>query len=184
MNENSLEISIPSTNWENVNITIPNDCTSEIKDGKIILTKKKDSLELIPKSWEELRMVSGVYISSGSRIEITYNLPAVSTNKSTIPLGLGSSVLALIQLLQLRNKTWECTDSKPSDTHTHLIWAIVPNKKLENTILTVRTASPLHVVAVNTLSPYIFAFSKETVADIFLKYHSALLLEISKLYAF
>jgi len=180
VNENNLEISIPSTNWENVNITIPNDCTSEIKDGKIILTKKKNSLELIPKSWEELETVSGEYIYSGFRIESSYDIPTVLTNKSTIPRGLGSSVLAFIQLLQLRNRTWECTNSKPSDAH--IIWAIVPN--LENTIIAVQTAPSLHVIAVNNLSPYIFAFSKETVAHIFLKYHSALLLEMSKVYAF
>ena len=57
-----------------------------------------------PKTWEDLRNVSGDYIDDCSRIWSLEIEEAFKTNKNTIPDGLGQSVLDLIQLLQVRDR--------------------------------------------------------------------------------
>lgn len=70
----------------------------------------KEELEAkeLPKSWEELKYIKGSYINNNSKIIISYNQIITSDwNKGCFPTeSLAKGVLALAQLLQLRNAWW------------------------------------------------------------------------------
>lgn len=141
----------------------------EIKDGKVTLVYKGDPLDEMPKSWEELEKVSGEYINGDAEIEGTGDncLTDEDDNKNIIPKGLGKPMLALIQLLQLRNKTWKVTNSKPNKNEAFM--AITYNTLSNN----------LGIFDVSTNHP--MKFSSEVVALKFLEYHKDLLWEAREL---
>jgi len=153
---------------ENINIEIPKGYVPEIKDGKVTLVYKGNPLDEMPKSWEELEKVSGEYINEDAEIEGTGDdcLTDEDDNKNIIPKGLGRPMLALIQLLQLRNRTWEVTNSKPT---CDCPWVITYNGLSD--ILERFTSSTNHSMK----------FSSEVVALRFLEYHKDLLWEAREL---
>ena len=69
---------------------------------KIVFKKISDNL---PKTWEELKNISGYYISSSSEIIDSSLINARDSTKNTFPTKeLAEAVLALAQLLQLRDR--------------------------------------------------------------------------------
>lgn len=90
----------------------------EIPEGYIIdeekstFTKiifKKDSKKMLPKTWEELQRVKGFYVSSDCHIN-SFDSICDTSAKNTVPTKeLTEAMLALCQLLQLRdsyNDNW------------------------------------------------------------------------------
>lgn len=157
---------------ENINIEIPEGYIPEIKDGKVTLVYKGDPLDEMPKSWEELEKVSGEYINEDAEIEGTGDncLTDEDDNKNIIPKGLGKPMLALIQLLQLRNRTWEVTDSKPKHTRDHLAFSILYNREEDKLV---STGSIIYNA--------VMTFKIEPVAKRFLELHKDLLWEAREL---
>ncbi len=154
---------------ENINIEIPKGYVPELKDGKITLIYKGDPLDEMPKSWKECGGLYGEYITVNSGILSADDLCAkYDENKNIIPKGLGKPMLALIQLLQLRNKTWEVTDSKPA--HKDEFTAVIFNC-YNNTIDSCWSRFTSHPIK----------FSKEAVAKRFMEYHKELLWEAREL---
>lgn len=152
---------------ENINIEIPEGYVPEIKDGKVTLVYKGYPLDEMPKNWEELGRIGGEYIKSDSIIHILqHNELALPYNKNIIPRGLGEPILALIQLLQLRNRTWEVTNSKPT---RDCPWVIAYNS-LSDTLERF-TSSTNHSMK----------FSSEVVTLKFLELHKDLLWEAREL---
>lgn len=86
----------------------------QIPEGYEIDTEKSTFTKIIfkkslswPKNWEDLKVVEGFYISSNSSILTTRSVPT-DTSKNTIPTeSLTTAMLALSQLLQLRNYIWK-----------------------------------------------------------------------------
>lgn len=69
---------------------------------KIVFKKISNNL---PKTWEELKNIYGYYISSSSEITPSSVINAINYTKNIFPTKeLAEAVLALAQLLQLRDK--------------------------------------------------------------------------------
>lgn len=86
---------------ENIPIEIPKGYVPEIKDGKVTLVYKGDPLDEMPKSWEELKTVTGEYICGDGSLSDFGSYACKEMHKYIIPKGLGLPMLALTQLLQL-----------------------------------------------------------------------------------
>jgi len=158
-NESNKEIKMKK---ENIEIEIPKGYVSELKDGKVTLIYKGDPLDEIPKSWKELGRIGGEYINGDAEINgMEDGCDTVGHNKNIIPKGLGNPMLALIQLLQLRNRTWEVTDSKPKGDMFPVVYDPIEG------CLSVKdsTHSFNHPIK----------FSKKEVSVRFLEYHKELL---------
>jgi hypothetical protein len=152
---------------ENINIEIPKGYVPELKDGKITLVYKGSPLDDMPKSWKELEKIGGEYINEDAEINGTRDgCDTDVDNKNIIPKGLGKPILALIQLLQLRNRTWEVTNSKPT---CDCPWVISYNG-LSDTIERFTTSTN-----------HSMKFSSEMVALKFSEYHRDLLWEAREL---
>jgi len=153
---------------ENIPIEIPKGYVPEIKDGKVTLVYKGNPLDEMPKNWEELGRIGGEYIKHDSIIHILqHNELALPNNKNIIPRGLGEPILALIQLLQLRNRTWEVTNSKPNKDE---VFRAITYDTFHN---------GLDIFSTSTNHP--MKFSSKMVASIFLEYHKDLLWEAREL---
>ena len=69
---------------------------------KIVFKKISNNL---PKTWEELKIISGYYISSSSEITPSSLIDISNSAKNTFPtIELAEAALALAQLLQLRDR--------------------------------------------------------------------------------
>jgi len=69
-----------------------------------------NELDNLPESWEELEELTGEYISEGSDVRIAIEHSTRAYFKNIVPKGYGEPMLALCQLLQLRdryNGDWE-----------------------------------------------------------------------------
>jgi len=153
---------------ENINIEIPKGYVPEVKDGKVTLVYKGDPLDEMPESWKKLEFLSGEYITNDAEIlDVDNTTNSVSLNKNIIPKGLGKPILALIQLLQLRNRTWEVTDSKPKGDMFPVIYDLIEG------CLSVKDST-------NSFNHPI-KFSKKEVSVQFLEYHKELLWEAREL---
>lgn len=59
----------------------------------------------LPKTWEDLKYISGAYISALSYIDTTNSIETIPSAKNTFPTKeLAEAALALAQLLQLRDR--------------------------------------------------------------------------------
>lgn len=152
---------------ENINIEIPKGYVPEVKDGKVTLIYKGDPLDEMPKSWKELKTVTGEYFCGDCSISEVGSYDCKEAHKDVIPKGLGKPMLALIQLLQLRNKTWEVTNSKPNKDE---VFRTIAYDTLRNN---------LEIFDVSTNHP--MKFSSKMVASRFLEYHKDLLWEAREL---
>jgi len=152
---------------ENIIIDIPKGFTPELKDGKITLVYTDTPLNNIPKSWEGLGMITGEFITAQSGItNINNPVFAITPNQNVISSGLGKPMLAFIKLLQLRNRTWEITDSKPK-WKGETVYVLKYNA-LYDTVTTEQNIRAIH-------SP--ISFSNPEVTNKFLEYHKDLLYE-------
>jgi hypothetical protein len=153
---------------ENINIEIPKGYVPELKDGKVTLVYKGDSLDKMPKSWEELRTVTGEYICGDDNISEARSYDCKKMYKDVIPKGLGKPMLALIQLLQLRNRTWEVTDTKPPDSNgSYNIYFNKSDGRVEG--------------GRSNIAHSVMSFDSEKVRDRFMEYHRDLLWEAREL---
>jgi len=151
-------------------IGVPKNYTVSVEKNIITLHEnvvdKEDIVEL-PTSWEDLKSVGGEYICADSMIKSTASgLNTYSNNRNIIPRGYGKAILALIQLLQLRDRVWELTDSRP-----------IPEKSYY--FISMGLAGELDVYTGVAVSYKAFplSFASKKIAKQFLKYHSALILE-------
>ena len=154
---------------ENINIEIPKGYVPELKDGKITLVYKGSPLDDMPKSWKELEKNGGEYINEDAEINGTRDgCDTDVDNKNIIPKGLGKPILALIQLLQLRNKTWEVTDTKPPDSNgSYIIYFNKSDGRVEG--------------GRSNIAHSVMSFDSEKVRDRFMEYHRDLLWEAREL---
>jgi hypothetical protein len=155
-------------NKENINIEIPKGYVPELKDGKVTLVYKGDPLDKMPKSWEELRTVTGEYICGDDNISEARSYDCKKMYKDVIPKGLGKPMLALIQLLQLRNRTWEVTDTKPPDSNgSYNIYFNKSDGRVEG--------------GRSNIAHSVMSFDSEKIRDRFMEYHRDLLWESREL---
>ena len=90
----------------NLTIDPPAGFGVQVKNGHVSFYKKEETplqpIDKIPTSWEGLNNITGVFITSDSRLYDVREAATVSHNKNIIPIDLGNAMLAYIQLLQLR----------------------------------------------------------------------------------
>ena len=88
-----------------INIIPPNGYEIDKENSnfeKIVFKKISNNL---PKTWEELKIISGYYISNSSEITPSSLVNCCNSDKNIFPTKeLAEAVLALAQLLQLRDK--------------------------------------------------------------------------------
>lgn len=93
-----------------------NSITIQIPEG-FEIDKEKSTFEKIifkkkvldwPKNWEDLKELSGNYINKDSIIQTACECSTNAVNKNVVPTeSLAKAILALCQLLQLRNYVWK-----------------------------------------------------------------------------
>jgi len=151
----------------NLTIDPPAGFGVQVKNGHVSFYKKEETplqpIDKIPTSWEGLNNITGVFITSDSRLYDVREAATVSHNKNIIPIDLGNAMLAYIQLLQLRDRTWVNTNSKPTGTD---YFSIVYDKSSNNFYV---------VTSIYLYRP--LSFSSMEIANKFMQLHLSLLLE-------
>lgn len=126
---------------------------------KIVFKKIESKL---PKSWEELKIISGYYLDSwGDICECEVKLDTISDNRNIFPTKEeAEAALALSQLLQWRNKYYN--GWKSDFISSNVKYAIKPYKD---------KIDIMHVYSIH----YILTFETYEKADKFLKDHRKLI---------
>ena len=153
-----IEINNPFRGW----VLAPNPSWHEENEYRI---KPEPPKSVVPDSWEGLGEIDGYFINVNSIVsKLVTPIPPFNENKNLIPTReLAEAMLALCQLLQLRQRTWENLGEWSPEYNNCLFYGIKSNKILQ-----------LKIVAYTTTN-IILAFPTREIAEEFFEKHRELI---------